>query len=132
MPPYRGQFDEKGLPLIEIEVIGEGGSERVSAVIDSGFTGYLSITYPTAASTKLTRLGVESANLANGEPVTYLECVGIIAIGETRVRAVIDVQEKGRVLLGNAFLKEARLSFRCDPFRSIAVLDNSKRFNFGI
>ena len=127
MPPYRGQFNQKGLPLIEITVVGDGGSESLFAVIDSGHNGYLSITYPTAVATRLERLGVESANMANGEPVSYLECLGTIVLGETSIKAVIDVQEKGRVLLGNAFLKEARLNFRCDPCHSIAELDHSGR-----
>lgn len=122
-PPYRGQFDQKGLPLIEVEVIGEGGSSKVLAVIDSGYNGYLSITYPLAATTRLEQLGVESANLANGDPISYLECLGTVVLGNIRVKAVIDVQEKGRVLLGNAFLKEARLCFKCDPFHSIAEIN---------
>ena len=122
MPPYHGQFNQRGLPLIEVEVVGIDGSEKLLAVIDTGYTGYLSITYPTAQNTNLKRLGVESANLANGEAVNYLECSGTIVLGGERINAVIDVQERGRVLLGNAFLKEARLCFRCDPFHSIAEI----------
>jgi predicted aspartyl protease len=126
-PPYRGQFNQKGLPLIEIEVVGEGGSEKIFAVIDSGYNGFLSVTYPIAASAKLEQLGVESAALANGDPVTYLECLGTVVLGNIRVKVVIDVQEKGRILLGNAFLKEARLCFKCDPFHSLAEIDYLKK-----
>ena len=122
MPPYHGQFNQKGLPLIEIEVIGESRFEKIFAVVDTGYNGYLSISYPMAQKTKLEQLGVESARLANGEHINYLECLGVIVLGDTRIRAVIDVQEKGRVLLGNAFLKEARLCFRCDPHHSLVEL----------
>jgi len=123
MPPYHGQFNQAGLPLIEIEVIGDSGSETLFAIIDTGYNGYLSISYPTAQATNLEQLGVESASLASGDRVTYLECMGTIVVGDTRVKAVIDVQEKGKVLLGNAFLKEARLCFRCDPHHVLVELN---------
>ena len=53
MPPYHGQFNQRGLPLIEVEVVGIDGSEKLLAVIDTGYTGYLSITYPTAQKTQI-------------------------------------------------------------------------------
>lgn len=123
MPPYHGHFNQRGFPLIEIQVIGGVASEKILAVIDTGYNGYLSIPYPIAQMTKIKRLGVQSAALANGIPTNYLEYLGIIVVGDTRIKAVIDVQLNGRVLLGNAFLKEARLCFRCDPANSLVELN---------
>lgn len=122
-PPYHGHFSTKGLPYIDIEVVGKNGGAKVSALIDTGYPGSLSLTNDIATKVGLPRLGVQRATLANGLPISYLECSGTIILGDTRISTVIDVELKGRILLGNSFLKQANLCFRCDPAHNLAELN---------
>lgn len=123
MPPYHGQFDARGFPVIEICVVGRQESEKIMAVVDTGYSGFLSLTYSIAEEAKLKRRGVELGRMANGILTRYVEYEGVVVIGDTRIKAIIDVQQSGRALLGNAFLKEARLCFRCDPSHSLTELN---------
>lgn len=127
MPPFRGFIESNGLPTIQLEVVGQSGTEKITAIVDTGYTGHLTLLKKHTTNLNLKILGVESGFLADGSLVPYLECEGTLVLGELRIRGIIDVQEGRRNLLGMAFIKEAGLTLKCDPLKKIIELVNSRQ-----
>lgn len=127
MPYPRGDFED-GFPFIDIEVEGEGGKpEPLRALIDTGDNGFLTLPEATAFKIGLKGKGVQSATLADGGSVAYLEHEGTIIIGGHRVKAIIDVQQKGRVLLGNATLKAIDATFHFNAKKGTVEFTEERR-----
>ena len=73
-------------PVITVAVSGPSGNTRdIEAVIDTGFTGFLTVTPALAAELRLDFRGTGLATLADGSEVTFpLYSVGILWDGQQR------------------------------------------------
>ncbi len=99
-------------PKIEIEIIGASGhSEKVDALVDSGFNGYLTIPYTIAFPLGLILMGIQSSTLADGKSSSHFVCIGSICVDGKRVNTTIDIQPEGTILIGTKLLKELKKTF---------------------
>lgn len=111
----RGFFKD-GFPSLHIEVAGNAEAARkITVIIDTGFDGHLALPYTEAFPIGLTLETIDSGRMADGTFVPYLRCTGMVMVGEKRVRAVIDVQQNSRCLLGTALLKDLGCAVKIDP-----------------
>lgn len=115
---------EVGFPWITIEIVGTGETPvKVPVIVDTGYNGYLSLPYATAFPIGLTIDGVGSGKVADGRFSPFLNCRGTIVYGETRVKAIIEVQPDCRPLLGTELLKELGCTLFVDPVKGIVTLE---------
>jgi len=114
-------------PKIEIEV--KGACEKpvkITALVDSGFNGYLTLPYEKAFPLGLILSGVQSNTLADGSQVAHFVCIGQICVDGKCVNTTIDIQPAGMILLGTKLLKELGKTFVLDCVNGKVEIKNSE------
>lgn len=114
-------------PEIEIEVKGTSGHpKKITALVDSGFNGYLTLPYLEAFPLGLILKGVESNILADGSSSEHFVCVGEVCVDGRCVNTPIDIQPANIILLGTKLLKELGKAFILDcRVGKVEVVDGS-------
>jgi predicted aspartyl protease len=102
-----GFFDKSGSPALKIRVSGPFGSGvEFDAILDTGFTGFISMPLIRALPLGLMLYGTTSVELADGSKATKLTAKGMAIVeGESRVGVVILEPSSNDLLLGMAFLR---------------------------
>ncbi len=100
-------------PKIEIEVKGMSDTaKRVTALVDSGFNGYLTLPYEEAFPLGLILIGIQSNTLADGSSSSHFVCMGQVCVDgkciSTRLKSWIVPNH-----IGKCFLCFARVRVRC-------------------
>lgn len=114
---------------VELEVFGvvEDLKRKVSGIIDTGFSGYLSLPFMTAFPIGLILKGQQTYTMADGGTSNYLVCLGTVIFQGKSVVVPIDVQPSGPILIGVQLLKKldlemtvqfSRESFQLSPRHS--------------
>jgi clan AA aspartic protease len=108
MPSVIGFLNSSGRPAIKIEISGAWPQTKkeIEAVIDTGFSGFLSIPLMQAFPLALPLVGTTNVELADG--VTHAKFTGISTIwlgAELQVGIAILEPSSSDVLLGMEFLK---------------------------
>jgi predicted aspartyl protease len=99
-------------PKIEIEVSGTSEHpKKITALVDSGFNGYLTLPYVEAFPLGLILKGIKSSILADGSPSEHFVCAGSVCMDGRCVNMPIDIQPGSIVLLGTKLLKELGKTF---------------------
>ena len=94
--------------VIELEVISLNRPEKIEAVIDTGFTGYLTLPSTLIAHLKLQQAGEQSAILGDENRVVLKRHVAkVLWHGEER--DVYVLQAEGGPLIGKSLLHGSRL-----------------------
>ena len=110
----RGTF-HNDQPEIEIEVSGTSENAiKVTALVDSGFNGYLTLPYQEAFPLGLILIGVRSNILADGSSSSVLACIGSVCVDGKCVQTTIEIQPANVILLGTKLLKELGKAFILD------------------
>lgn len=117
---------ENGQPKIKIEIRGNGSSQTVEAVVDSGFNGYLKIPYRTAFPLGLSLVAVGSGTVADGNMSANLVCEGEACIGSECARITIDVHPAEITLIGTGLLKALSKGFYLDVTNGIVEITDIK------
>jgi clan AA aspartic protease len=112
-----GFFNQNGHPMIPIEVYGFSKeiTQKFDAMLDTGFSGFLSLPLVYALKVGLILNSTASFVLADGSIQHSLLCLGTIKInGEERI-GLIAISKGSDVLLGMDFLKKfkKRLCLDC-------------------
>lgn len=96
---------------VELEVFGvvEDLKRKVSGIIDTGFSGYLSLPFMTAFPIGLILKGQQTYTTADGGTSNYLVCLGTVIFQRRSVVVPIDVQPSGPILIGVQLLKKLDL-----------------------
>ena len=85
-----GSFDKSGSPTVQITVSGVYGNPyTVDAIIDTGFSGFLSMPIIQAFPIGLTLYGTTTVILADGSSANKLTALGAVAIGDLKRSGVI-------------------------------------------
>jgi clan AA aspartic protease len=116
-------------PFIEIEVSGVTGiKKRLTALVDSGFNGYLQIPFVEAFPLGLILAGVQANALADGSSSFHLVCKGNVCIDGKRIETTIDISPANIILLGTKLLKELGKTFilNCASGK-VEIIDNAKK-----
>ncbi|MGC1105011.1 MAG: hypothetical protein WA876_00595 [Candidatus Acidiferrales bacterium] len=126
----QGQLDQNGHPYVDIVVSADGADGSgapFQALIDTGFTGFVSLPIIAASTLKLQPHTTARYELANGklcEPVPLARAFACVS-GDRFVAGVVSISEHARVLVGVEFLRNCgkSLIFSSD---SIAVIDDEE------
>lgn len=107
MQIWTGHYGRSGSPVLNIKVSGpftEG--KDYEAILDTGFTGFLSMPLSQAISLGLILHGTTAISLADGSRCFRITAKGHVQIGEeSQVGVVILEPTSTEVLLGMAFLR---------------------------
>lgn len=98
------------LPTVELEVIGSKKTEKLRAVIDTGFAGHLCIPSKIAEKLGLELIGVVETVLGDGQWVKQYEFSGKVKfMGETKDVAIL-LTSGSRSQVGLLLLADFKLS----------------------
>jgi predicted aspartyl protease len=106
-----GYLDASGHPHVKVRIwgIAEPFAQEFEAMIDTGFTGFLSMPITAAFPLGITLFGTTSYMLADGSTSPKLLGWGTVALGEERAVGTIVLESKSTgLLLGMEFLKKLK------------------------
>ncbi len=99
-------------PEVTVEVLGLNEGKSVSAIVDTGFTGFLQIPLSIGIACNLRLWGVSWSILADGSRVKNLQCVGKIRFADREIFGIISLSDTAEdCLLGMQFLQELKMDF---------------------
>jgi len=123
--PWTGSFGSSGSPELKIRisgVVGEGA--EFAAIIDTGFTGFLSMPLVEAFPLGLLLFGTMNLVLADGSTSFRLTGYGTITVeGEKQNGVIVLEPASGEVLIGMEFLKRFNKTLVVVPGTSVVLLD---------
>jgi predicted aspartyl protease len=108
-----GNFDSTGSPVFRCQVSDLSGakSQEVTAVMDTGFSGFLLLPISLALPLDLVPYGSLDVTLADGTTQSKLICDGAISFEGLTHPGLFILEEQGaEVLAGMAFLKTFALT----------------------
>ena len=92
-------------PEVLIELVGAVSSPKLTAVVDTGFDGFLQVPLAEGIKANLMLWSVGGAKLADGRIVKNLQCFGSVKFGGKTVTGIITLTETGTdCLIGMEFL----------------------------
>lgn len=108
---------DKGEPFIDIEVSNPlGWKSKLKCLIDTGFSGFLSIPILQAFPIGLILHTTSSVTLADGSTSNKLTCLGQAELdGESKVGLILIEPASDQVLLGMEFLRKFSKRLIVDP-----------------
>jgi clan AA aspartic protease len=115
-------------PKIEIELSGTSeNTKKVTALVDSGFNGYLTLPYQDAFPLGLILIGIQSNTLADGSTSSHFVCMGSVCVDGKCINTTIDIQPANIVLLGTKLLKELGKTFILDcSIGKVEIVDSGR------
>jgi predicted aspartyl protease len=123
MALWIGSLDKSGSPLLKLCIGGIlSDSQEIEGIIDTGFTGFLSMPMLTAFPLGLTLSGSTSVTLADGSSQVKLTALGKAIIGgEERIGTIILEWGQTDILIGMAFLRTFNRILYVDARGSISL-----------
>ncbi len=123
MPP-NPYFDGDGRPTVDIEVSNPlGWKKPVTALIDTGFDGFLSLPISQAFPIGLMLRGTVSVTLADGSTQDKLYCLGTLHFdGDVADGIMIIEWSSGTALVGMEFLRTFSRCLIVDPVNGTVSL----------
>ena len=99
-------FVNDGLePMVELELITEGETEKIFAVVDTGFNGHLCLAEDQIDKMDLTYAGTDLFELGNGELVENDIFSGRIIFDGRECDVLVIISTSSDVLIGTSLLK---------------------------
>lgn len=120
-----GFFSQNGHPIIPIEVYGfsKEVTQKFDAMLDTGFSGFLSLPLVHALKVGLILSSTASFTLADGSTDHTLLCFGGIKINGDDQVGLISISKGNDVLLGMEFLRKFKKKLNLDCESNIVRLD---------
>lgn len=120
-----GFFSQNGHPIIPIEVYGfsKEVTQKFDAMLDTGFSGFLSLPLVHALKVGLILSGTASFTLADGSTDYTLLCFGGIKLNGDEQVGLISISRGNDVLLGMEFLRKFKKKLNLDCENNIVRLD---------
>jgi predicted aspartyl protease len=128
MPTWTGSFNSSGSPTIKIRVYGisEQSAQEFEAIVDTGFTGFISMPAVQAFPLGLVLAGTATTILADGSQSPKLMAYGNVAVGqEKQVGTILLNLGASDILVGTEFLTAFRKSLFIYE-RIVALFDNAE------
>jgi predicted aspartyl protease len=123
-----GFLDANGHPHVKVRIwgINETFAQEFEAMIDTGFTGFLSIPITAAFPLAITLFGTTSYTLADGSTSPKLLGFGTVALEDETVHGTIVLESKSSgLLLGMEFLRKLKKALIVSSIRGVALVDES-------
>ena len=109
--------------VVPLPILGSGGSRvKVEAVIDTGFTGHLTLPADVVRSLALSRRGFVEVELADGG-TTALGVYDARVLWRGRERFVPVYEAEGGPLVGMSLLRGSRLTVEVEPGGDVVIED---------
>jgi predicted aspartyl protease len=124
-----GFFSQNGHPIIPIEVYGfsKDIAQKFEAMLDTGFSGFLSLPLVYALKVGLILNSTASFVLADGSVQHTLLCLGTIRLdGEEKI-GLISISKGNDALLGMDFLRKFNKRLHLDCGNNIVRLENAQK-----
>ena len=124
----RGLFREERI-AIDIEIYGVSPELKrtITALVDTGFSGSLTLPFTEAFPLGLVLKGEQSYLMADGSSSRHFVCLGTVIFAGKEVTVPIDVQQGGPVLVGMDLLKRLEMQLHIDFLKGDFEFSNSKR-----
>jgi predicted aspartyl protease len=101
----RGYVNERFEPILPLTVIGSNGQQHaLEAIIDTGFTGALTLDSATIATLALKWIGIGRAQLADGSTASFDVFSGVIEWDDKRL--VVEIEEAREPLMGLRLVRQ--------------------------
>ncbi len=103
----RGHFSDDRI-VVDVEIFGISPElkKTISAVVDTGFSGSLTLPFTEAFPLGLVLKGEQSYLMADGTSSRHFVCLGTVVFDGTQVEIPIDVQPSGPILIGMDLLQK--------------------------
>lgn len=100
-----GYFDNDRIYL-DLEIFGVFPKSRkiIKAQVDTGYDGYLTLSYEEAFPLGLVLFGTTAYTIADGSVMNNFVCLGNANIDNKKMSIAIDIQPNGTILVGMKFL----------------------------
>lgn len=106
-----GTFDSTGSPAIEIAVVGSAGTKNYSAIIDTGFTGFVAVPTVDMVPLGLQVQGAANVMLGDGNVITNMVAAAGVTLGGQTVTGIAVLDDGSPdVLVGMGFLREFKIA----------------------
>ena len=120
MAVVEGYVDDQGQALVEIGVGGSRGERVLKAVVDTGFSGDVSLPTSLAVQLGLELWGAEMFELADGSRVEGLLFAGRLRLGEEEREVEVVLSNSPDALVGAGLLRGKRLEIDY-PSRQVII-----------
>lgn len=120
-----GFFNQNGHPIIPIEVYGYSKKirQKFEAMLDTGFSGFLSLPLAHAFKVGLILASTASFTLADGSTDHTLLCFGGLKVNSEDQTGLISISKGNDVLLGMEFLRKFGKKLHLDCKNNIVRLE---------
>lgn len=121
-----GFFNQNGHPIIPIKVYGFSKEimQKFDAILDTGFSGFLSLPLVYAFKVGLILASTASFTLADGSTDHCLLCFGGIKLNGEEQIGLISISKGDDVLLGMEFLRKFKKKLHLDCENNTVRLEN--------
>ena len=114
-------YDQNLQPQIVLRVLGQGGTTaRLEAVVDTGFTEYLTLPSDLIRKLMLNLVSIREFTLANGATHSFETYTGTVEWNRKRRQVEIHSSE-GDSLIGMAMLRDHDLHVRAVPNGPVSI-----------
>lgn len=125
MPTWTGSFNKAGSPTIKFKLGGPlpNSEQEFEGIVDTGFTGFVSMPIVQAFPLGLLLAGTTSVTLADGKSAPQLTATGMVKIGDQSSIGVVILQgSSADILLGMDFLAKFGRVLFIHPNKGLASL----------
>ena len=122
-----GYLDKLGHPNVKVKIWGmaEQFAQEFEAMIDTGFTGFLSMPLTAAFPLALTLFGTTNYTLADGSTSPKLLGYGTVELdGEKAQGSIVLEANSSGLLLGMEFLKRLNKALLLSPKNGVVLTDD--------
>lgn len=121
-----GSFNGGGNPTLKIKVWGvlTSSAIEIEVMLDTGFSGFLTLPLQTALPLGLILLSTAEYVLADNSKQLNLLCHGSLGFDDENVSGLIAISP-GDPLLGMEFLRKSRLRLSLDAAKNIFMLEKT-------
>lgn len=131
MPSWTGFLDNSGTPCLRISIKGPfNPGQEFDAVIDTGFSGFLSMPLVQAFPLGLILYGTTTVTLADGSSDYKLTAQAMVVMGDVHEIGIAILEpSSSEVLIGMEFLKTFNRVLFLHPEKSIVTLAEQSVIN---
>ena len=109
-------YFEKGHVYVEIEVSGIFPETKriIKALVDTGYSGSISLSYTHAFPLALVLTGTKAYTLADESTMSCFVCIANIYIKDKPIAIAVDIQPEGDPLIGMSLLRKIGWDMKID------------------